>query len=656
MANVSTAVGAYFFAFAWGIVILLSFVGWGSGLNWLLFPIEETDWGQKAAWGLALSVVVGGILNLLSCISRTTVLIYLGSGAALWVIDTLIRRPSTFKGICQRLLGIRRYGALLVVGALVVAALSLIRYAASVSVVRVDKPIGPAGLNRFGPDDFEGYIVFPEKMLQLGSMGRDPFSVHRLESSLGGQSFLDTFALSTLSAKHLRMIDSGLGLLLIVGLMCGQFKETRAPPIWSFSILFCFLWMGPWNNTSSQYTGAALFLSLCRTLDWKVLPESCFLSRVFTIALTGSAICALKSSFIPALGAMLALSSLCYLASRQFKWNAALEVVCTALLLVIFTLPWMISMYQSSGTLLYPLLGKGYHQSVFRDSFSPYRELIGVKPLSFSLTDACFVALSSLGVFYIATRQRGIRGREAVLCILLGALSGKFVITFALQGIYSERYSFPYVLAAILVLMTEVSSNRPEAPVRKRWEAAALPVVAAVATFLVGSSWNDSRVLYPDCLRTIQMGLTDVPLVSSDEVEAYRSLQRSVPPDEAILVRLEKPFLFDFKRNTAFVVYYVESSPPPGMPLFRGSEPLARYLVSQSIRYVAYSYKQFDQSLPSLAKQRYLPAWWRAESLQTQDFQDNLQQLGKTRTRIYDDGKNFVLDLLQPSVAPSNQR
>ena len=92
------------------------------------------------------------------------------------------------------------------------------------------------------------------------------------------------------------------------------------------------------------------------------------------------------------------------------------------------------------------------------------------------------------------------------------------------------------------------------------------------------------------------------------------------------------------------------------MPLFRGSEPLARYLVSQSIRYVAYSYKQFDQSLPSLAKQRYLPAWWRAESLQTQDFQDNLQQLGKTRTRIYDDGKNFVLDLLQPSVAPSNQR
>lgn len=38
--------------------------------------------------------------------------------------------------------------------------------------------------------------------------------------------------------------------------------------------------------------------------------------------------------------------------------------------------------------------------------------------------------------------------------------------------------------------------------------------------------------------------------------------------------------------------------------------------------------------------------YWIFEAGHTFDFQDNLKELGKNRKIIYDDGKNFVLDLL----------
>ncbi|MBA7689424.1 hypothetical protein ES703_97931 [subsurface metagenome] len=47
---------SYFFSFSWGIGILFSLIGWGSAINRLFFPKDRTDWGQKAAWGVAFSI------------------------------------------------------------------------------------------------------------------------------------------------------------------------------------------------------------------------------------------------------------------------------------------------------------------------------------------------------------------------------------------------------------------------------------------------------------------------------------------------------------------------------------------------------------------------------------------------------------------------
>ena len=635
---------SYFLAFGWGILILISLTGWGSVLNRALFPKDEADWGQKAAWGMALSVVVGGVLNLLLSISRTTVLVYMGAGVAAWLIDFLIRRTAQSRQTVA-VSNVRCSKTLVVVGGLVVL-LTLIQYAGSVSVVHYDHPSGPTGPVRFNQaDDFQAYFIFPEKMLQLGSMGRDPFSDRRLESSLGGQAFLDTFILSILSVQNLHILDPGLGVLLIIGLLWGNFRERGTSLGWSLALLVTFLWINPPTvNVASLYTGTAMFLSLFRTLAWKALPASHFFSRIFIIALSAAAICSLKSNFIPACVVVLVCSFLCYVIGQKFSRSAIAELISTALLMVAFMLPWMISMYQSSGTFLYPLLGKGYHQSAYKDSLCPYCWLTfskAVQLLVKHLTDEFSLALGALGVFYLAFRQRGVVGREAVLSLLLGAAVGHVVMTLA-TGEFQSRYSFPFLLAGTLILITEAASPH-ESTKQRNW---APLVTVAVAVFVIGTCWHASRTMYAECILSAKEGLKHTSLVPQPELAAYKSLQQSIPPGEVLLARLDKPFLLDFKRNPVFALDWASASPPPGLPFSRGSEPLARYLDSQSIRYVAYSYageaerRKLPPSFPSM--EIYL--------LYSYDFEDNVEGLGKTRRHIYDDGNSFLLDLMQSSA------
>lgn len=323
----------------------------------------------------------------------------------------------------------------------------------------------------------------------------------------------------------------------------------------------------------------------------------------------------------------------------------------TAALVVAFTLPWMLSMRQSSGTLLYPLLGKGYHQSVYGNSLSPYSE---VTPSSSAvlivrhMTDPPSLVLVGLGLLYLLARRWRISGREPTLSLLAAAFLGKIALTLATGGNAVHRYSFPFVMPAVIVLLAElVSCWQASEPAEVRSLCGAAFPAWAVAAFLLGFFWDGSRLMYLDCFRNIAQGLKNVPLVSGSEIDAYEKLQQSVPRGETFLARLDKPFLLDFRRNTVFLMDQPgEASPPPGMPLFHGPEPLASYL-TKSIRYVAYSYGD-EAGFTRYFSYRLSPynnLWDRTHAQHTFDVQDNLAELGKTRRRIFDDGKNFVLDL-----------
>jgi hypothetical protein len=633
----------YVFGFGWGLLILLSLAGWGSLLNWLCFPQTDAGWGQRIAWGMAWSAVAGGLLNLASCISKTAILTYLGAGIVL--AGTALWRGRERSGEPRP--GSYRK-ALLWLGIPLIA-LTFVQYAGTVSVARWDFPSSPAGPVRFNQsDDFQAYFNFPEKMLQLGTMGPDPFSTRRLESALGGQSFLDTFVLSVLPEQYLHLIDPGISLLLILLLLWGDLEDRRVSPFWSLAILLVFVWMDPPTvNVASLYTGTALFLSLYRTLNWEPISRARLGARVFLIALIAAGVCSLKSNLIPTCGAALACSFVCYILGQKSKRAAIMECAATGILIGVLLLPWMISMYQSSGTALYPLLGKGYHQSVYQDSQCAYCWLtapVAAKLLIRHAVDRPVLPVVALGLFYLLSRRRVLQGREAVLSLLAGAAVGHAVMTLVTAENLS-RYSVPFLLAATFALLAEAVSP-PSGAWRARWHAAGPLVAAGTMIFMVGVTWKASARLYSECLASVRDALNGKPLVSKRDLETYAALERSIPPGMPLLAKLDKPFLFDFRRNPVLLIDWAASSLPPGLPYSRGSEALARYLTSKSIRYVAYSYggEATRRGLPT-----YFP-WFKIQLLYSYDFEDNVDGLAKTRKHLYDDGNSFVLDLMQWST------
>ena len=631
----------YFLAFLWGLLILLSLTGWGGVLNRLLFPEEQIDWGQRAAWGLAFSVVVGGLLNITAAISRRVILIYLGIGLAYWVIERLRVARLPVESFLSSVRSYRGRTALLL-AVLVVTCLALIRYA------------GPVSTLWWWEDAV--YFVFPEKMLQTGSLGSDPFSERRMASSLGGQSFLQTFVLSLFPEQYLRGLDSGLGLLIVLGLLIGQLRQVGvSPEMGVCTLLLALLIPTAATNTTSVLTGSALFLSLFRTLNWKGLSRNSLISMAFITAVVAGAIVALKSNFILPCAIFLGCASFFHVAHSSERRRAMTEAALTALLVVGFLLPWMLSMYRSSGTLFYPLLGKGYnafgHAAYASlpglDALSPRRV---AKLLLTDVIDPSVVALGVLAICYLRSGRWRLESRRAALSLFIGAGLGRVLVAFVTQGWWVYRLTFPFVFAATLVLFTEVLSEASATRADREWrQVFALPAVALAAGLLVGANWSDSKQMYLESLSQVRSALRGARLSSDKDKAKYAEMQRSIPAGQTVLAKLEAPCLLDFRRNTVFIVDAPGPGLPPGLPLFEGSEALAAYLLGKSVRYIAYSYGGEAAFRSGLARvfSPGQPPGLRAGGEQALDFLGSLDELGRTRKRAYDDGHNFVLDLVQ---------
>ena len=95
---------------------------------------------------------------------------------------------------------------------------------------------------------------------------------------------------------------------------------------------------------------------------------------------------------------------------------------------------------------------------------------------------------------------------------------------------------------------------------------------------------------------------------------------------------------------------------PPGIPVFKGSEAIASYLTEHGIRYLAYSYADEATFTKALFSGRLSPnvnIWIRRGAEITFDFQDNVAGLGRSRRRVFDDGKMFVVYLATPAGVDS---
>lgn len=638
----------YFNALVWMAAMLLSFAGFGCLLNKIMLPKTDLRFGLRAALGLAFAVVLGGIMNLLAIVSKNALWFFVFTGIVFWLMWGL-----NFQAIKGWFTGLHRDK---LTGLLLFTATVLF---ASQFLVTISMSFNPA-------DDYQGYFVFTAKTIYSGSIGQDPFSERRIESGLGGENFLDAITLSRLSWQDLHVTDRGLGWLIFI-LLLWQLSQTaglskRLSALLVFSAL---LVPPPTINSTSVMTGAALFLALLALYDLHAEEDGKKIKISIFLAVILAGLCALKSSYIfPAV--VLTLISFWHwrenVHAKSTLIKAAIE---TSVLSFLLLLPWMVLMYRSSHTLLYPVLGKGYHGSVYGAFLAPYAKISLTNFLNFGyqLATTFFVVFLGLGLLtFLLYRQNKLAGWTGLL-VFLGAVVSVVVLAVLTGGYGAYRLAFAFLLPISYWLILEFS--RPlqflENFTKFSYQQLAIIVLAVICgmglTDFFGNIKLDLSYIDQRLANGRQTALSDyltdyrapAALITKGDEQTYQNLQASLPVGAVVLTYLDKPFLLDFKRNQIYIVDAPgDASLPPGMPFYKGAKALADYLLSKKIRFVAYSYNSplmINQQNNSRMFQGTMNAWLRSLAFAAMDFQDNLAQLHQSHKIIFEDNKNWLIDL-----------
>ena len=642
MSGYATAVG-------WGAFVLCAMVGWGSLFYGALGLRGSSDWSRRAAAGFAFSACIGGVVDLTAVISRWLIIGFLAVGGIAFV-HRLVQYAATTKPMMRPKLGSRLLNVPVLSAA---AALLALRIAGSVIVLQPSTGMQLGSFNTF--DDFQAYVVYPLKMLDTGSMGADPFSIRRTPTqALGGGAFLQTFVLAALPVENLRLLDVGLGTLLVIGLLWSYMGRMGLTAFAAAAVILVFLAIPPpLINVTAVLIPLALFLSLFLIFEDSELhmPR---LSRAALIGLHVAAICVLKTSLIPAalgfVGVRWALALLHSSSKREVVLDGVMWFIAAGMAI----LPWLLDSYRWTGTFLPeglaaygadPSRVAGFQAVTGWHFFIQHLKELPLFPYTY------FVMLV---VVLLVVRPKP-KVSEAFWSLLAGAAIGTAGVVVAVAGAVNDidRFMYAFVMGALLVALIQAIAALTGSGATGRTKRLALLGVSVATVVLVLSTAREAREMYSYNLLTVRRALRGEQLIAESATAKYRNLQNALPQKAVLLEHMDYPFLFDFRRNRILIDDQPGSaSLAPGQPFFAGAEALARYLVLNGIQYVAYDYATeagvSQESFAALANNDRAPSAQAVVRL-TFDFHRNLMELGRTRQRIFDDGTAFAVDLLAPS-------
>ncbi|MDX2035493.1 MAG: hypothetical protein SFX72_02490 [Isosphaeraceae bacterium] len=619
-----------------GVAAFVGFSGWGGFFTRRVLRDRQAGWGIFPATGMALTVVVGGVLDLLSAISATRLDLWIGIGCLLCVREFISDRAR----VASSLDSVRwsRWSSAAGWGVALWAS------------IRILSSVHPESLNEF--DDLTGYVVYPTRMLQSGGIGVDPFNARRLESSLGGMSILHACVLGHASDQHLPMVDLGIGLAAALG-AAAEFARSRRmkSTLLAAPLLMVAYDPTPMTNITAVMTGIAFTIGLIAAVErpgrgW---------GRVVSIALFASALCAVKSSYIPVAVLFLAIHYL----DRAIRLREFGEGVGVLILTSLMTLPWMIGLKASSGTLLYPILGRGFHGSVHGTFVPPSSHLGGagyLRNLVVGLTDpngaaALIGASISMILGWSRTRDEG-EGRVSV-AFQAAVLLNTLVMLRLFEFVDALRYLSPLFTVSLVVSLVDLGglASREHSRESSGNASSAFAAMMFVTAFALGASWWSSRslIVKPTVRNALHL-LEGGRLTSPEEIDAARRAQGTIEPGEPVLVWTAKPYLLDFRRNPLYVLDWPGvAGPAPGLPIGRGGEAVARYLETVGIRRILISpavreiYPATEADVEAMTS-----GWSRAVSVLALRFWRDLEELRSSRTTIEAGTGYLVLELDRP--------
>src|SRR5271157_2215841 len=225
-----------FLASAYFVLVLpCAFYGWG-----LLLRRCAKSAGRAAittTLGLALAVFFGGLLNLFGIAYPFALGLVLVIGLCLF----LLLRPPSITGIRTEVASLGPLG-LAIAG---VFALFLLYSQVPASIYNIF-------------DDFEKYFTWPTRMLATGSVTFSPLSALGAES-LGGQAFLQGFALAFFPAPYIGAIDRVFGMLLCLWIALSLTENWKAQVL---AVLAVIVIDPQIINIATNYIGAAIIMAV----------------------------------------------------------------------------------------------------------------------------------------------------------------------------------------------------------------------------------------------------------------------------------------------------------------------------------------------------------------------------------------------------------
>jgi hypothetical protein len=626
-------------ALLWAWLLLVSFTGWGR-VTGRLFRSPRLPASVACSLGIATIVFLGGWLNLAHAIYPGVLFAITGVGLLLYGLSCG-QRPEEYRWL-RFWKNTTRGSKILIVIALMILAL---RVAATVrlSQFRID-------------DDGSGYLVFPQKMLEMHHFAADPFSDRRVISSLGGSYLLQAFVLAATSLANIGMADRTFGLILIffalldLGIAFGLSPSKIA----AMELIAFFVPQETFNLTFTILP-IALFLAMIWTIF--ITPEQDDNQRwrsALLLGAIGGAILSLKSTFLPYIGAV-ALIPYLVLFWRKNRSNALLLPILAGIATVGTVIAWMVAMKHNSGTYLFPILGHGFDYS----SYGVFPNLPRFS--SFHAFEKAFLQGGALLALATAEYFAGIEDKRARLSfsILLAAAFAITAFNFESGGDFIWRYNFPQFFTAILVFyLAQAAVHSGSNSARRKRAAYVLAFVCLLGCIfyydLEGGGFKPFREMRAEIAQlrqSLQAGLSGRHLVSPDIASEFRAAEAVLPVGATALDVTNNSFLLTNRNHRTILLddWPGAAGPPPGWPLNQGPEAVRRYLEYNSVRYVVFGYNYADwtsmkacQFLPQVGHFSELDVGLELLSLVALHQFDQIRALHRP---IYDDGKIAVIDL-----------
>lgn len=548
---------------AWGALVLVSFLGYGSLVRQAISRRAPVDVGLRATWGAALACILGGGLAAASLMTRAAALGIVNLGVLLAFASLFLERDAVARGGRFMRRVARREWLIALLG-LAALGFLLLQYFAAIC----DWHTNPY-------DDDIAYLPFVKKLEDTGALD-EPFSLRRL-SALGGQTFFLELLAPRTAFEQSHTFDRGVALVMVALLIFGyRAKGRRAPLLAVFgATLFVLVLPSIAINTGSYYSGVVFFFGLYRTLEHlHAHPPSSPLRAAVPLALLSATACSLRQNFVPVPAVILGVSYAVTLARSPLPWRARWrEPVATAGLTLLFVAPWLYVSYRSNGTFLYPVMLGDANPSLtleattmnwFREIQMQVRgfiEIVPIRTLPF--------------LFIAAILQREESSRRPLLALLVGTVVGTALCTHAFsQSDPSNvaRYGFGFTMALALAALLGAATQRELRGAKRvnRASVALLFAAFAVSTEIVLAQ-DGLRASVTRSFRNIDDARAAARRTPRGEAPLYDRLQASVPEGARLAVMLDEPFYLDFARNPVWNLDMPGYASLPGRAVFPGS-------------------------------------------------------------------------------------